>query len=203
MNSVTTGHTSLCGGTFRAVKEAGWVRNPIDSFILAEIEKLGMSHAPEADRVALIRRVTYDLTGLPPTSADVSDFIEDHRVDAYERLVEGRWPVLSMANDGVSTGSTWLTMLTQTDSSSMPSARRLAISRLGCERSQRGPPVRSLCRASDRRRRPCPRQSRRLDRHRLLPLRSRELVGGNVIPEVKRQSELTEITGTVGSVFLE
>ena len=96
-----------------AVKEAGWVRNPIDSFILAEIEKLGMSHAPEADRVALIRRVTYDLTGLPPTSADVSDFVEDHRVDAYERLVER---LLASPQYGQRWGQHWLDLAHYADS---------------------------------------------------------------------------------------
>ena len=58
-----------------AVKETGWVKNPIDRFILAEIEKLEMVHAPEADRVALIRRVTFDLTGLPPSPDEVDAFL--------------------------------------------------------------------------------------------------------------------------------
>ena len=49
------------------VKEVGLVRNPIDRFILAGLESVELRHAPEADRVALIRRVTFDLTGLPPT----------------------------------------------------------------------------------------------------------------------------------------
>ena len=49
---------------------------------------MGFAHAPEADRVALIRRVTFDLTGLPPTPAEVDAFLADDRPDAYERLVD-------------------------------------------------------------------------------------------------------------------
>src|SRR5262245_22053386 len=48
------------------VGEAGWSRNPVDRFILAGLDEVGFRHAPEADRVALIRRLTFDLTGLPP-----------------------------------------------------------------------------------------------------------------------------------------
>src|SRR5579875_3373007 len=71
-----------------AVQDPNWVCNPIDRFILAGLEEMGWRPAPEADRPALIRRVTYDLTGLPPTPAEVDTFVNDHRPDAYERLVD-------------------------------------------------------------------------------------------------------------------
>src|SRR5690242_1850373 len=71
-----------------AVKAASWVRNPIDPLILAGLEEMGWSPAPEADRVALIRRVTFDLTGLPPMPEEVAAFLEDDRPHAYERLVD-------------------------------------------------------------------------------------------------------------------
>ena len=96
-----------------AVKEAGWVKNAIDSFILAEIEKLGMAHAPEADRVALIRRVTYDLTGLPPTPEEVSDFADDRRLDAYDRLVDR---LLASPQYGQRWGQNWLDLAHYADS---------------------------------------------------------------------------------------
>src|SRR5262249_55507682 len=54
-----------------AVKEVGWVRNPIDRFILAGLQELDFTHAPEADKSSLLRRVTFDLTGLPPTPGEV------------------------------------------------------------------------------------------------------------------------------------
>ena len=71
-----------------AVKESGWVRNPIDRFVLAGLEAAGYRHSPEADRRALIRRVTYDLTGLPPSPIELEQFLGDARPDAYERLVD-------------------------------------------------------------------------------------------------------------------
>jgi Protein of unknown function (DUF1553)/Protein of unknown function (DUF1549)/Planctomycete cytochrome C len=73
-----------------AVKEghASWPRNPIDGFLLAAMERQGLSPAPEADRRTLIRRLTFDLIGLPPTAKEVSAFLADDSPDAYERLVD-------------------------------------------------------------------------------------------------------------------
>lgn len=64
------------------------VNNPIDQFILARLEKEHLTPAPEADKPTLIRRVTFDLTGLPPTPAEVDAFLADKKPGAYERLVE-------------------------------------------------------------------------------------------------------------------
>jgi hypothetical protein len=71
-----------------AVKDAGWVRNPVDAFILARLEKEGLKPSPEADKVTLIRRVTLDLTGLPATPAEVDAFVADSSPAAYEKLVD-------------------------------------------------------------------------------------------------------------------
>jgi Protein of unknown function (DUF1553)/Protein of unknown function (DUF1549)/Concanavalin A-like lectin/glucanases superfamily/Planctomycete cytochrome C len=71
-----------------AVKNAAWVRNPIDNFILAELEKRGLQPAPEADRRALARRLSLDLTGLPPEPQEVEAFVKDQSADAYERFVD-------------------------------------------------------------------------------------------------------------------
>jgi hypothetical protein len=70
------------------VADTAWPRNPIDDFILARLEKEGLRPSPEADRVTLIRRVTLDLTGLPPTPAEVDAFLADRSTDAYEKLVD-------------------------------------------------------------------------------------------------------------------
>jgi len=70
-----------------AVKETSWPRTEVDRFILARLEKEGLKPAPEADKAALIRRVTFDLTGLPPTPAEVEAFAADKAPDAYARLV--------------------------------------------------------------------------------------------------------------------
>jgi hypothetical protein len=70
------------------VKNAGWVRNAIDAFVLDRLEKQGLQPAPEADRPTLARRVSLDLTGLPPTPAEVEAFVADEAPDAYERFVD-------------------------------------------------------------------------------------------------------------------
>ena len=63
--------------TLPPVKRISWVRNPVDRFILARLESEGLEPSPEADRVTLIRRVTLDLTGLPPTPAEVDAFLAE------------------------------------------------------------------------------------------------------------------------------
>ncbi len=71
-----------------AVKDASWPRNPIDRFILARLEQEGLSPSPEASREQLIRRVSLDLTGLPPTPQEVDAFLADDSPGAYEKVVD-------------------------------------------------------------------------------------------------------------------
>ena len=71
-----------------AVQTQGWVRNGIDAFILARLEKEGLKPSPEADRRTLLRRVSLDLTGLPPTVDEVDAFLADNSDAAYEKLVD-------------------------------------------------------------------------------------------------------------------
>jgi hypothetical protein len=70
------------------IKQPAWPRNDIDRFTLASMEANGLEPAPEADRRTLIRRVTLDLTGLPPTPAEVEAFVKDKSPAAYERVVD-------------------------------------------------------------------------------------------------------------------
>ena len=71
-----------------AVHDEKWARNPIDRFILARLEREGLHPAPEADKTALLRRVSLDLTGLPPTPAQVDAFLQDGSPDAYGKAVD-------------------------------------------------------------------------------------------------------------------
>ncbi len=71
-----------------AVDDGGWCRTPIDAFVLERMRLAGFQPAPEATRETLIRRVTFDLTGLPPTPEQVDRFLADRSPDAYERLVD-------------------------------------------------------------------------------------------------------------------
>ncbi len=71
-----------------AVQHENWSSNAIDRFILAKLEKKGLIPTPAADRVTLIRRVTLDLIGVPPTPEEVDAFLADERPDAYEQLVD-------------------------------------------------------------------------------------------------------------------
>jgi hypothetical protein len=69
------------------VSNPSWVRNPIDAFVLVHLDQEGLKPSPEADRITLIRRVTFDLTGLPPTPAEIDAFLADKSPDAYEKVV--------------------------------------------------------------------------------------------------------------------
>jgi hypothetical protein len=70
------------------VQKRTWVRNPIDRFILARLEREGLTPSPEADRARLLRRVSFDLTGLPPTLAELDSFLADRSAEAYEEAVD-------------------------------------------------------------------------------------------------------------------
>jgi hypothetical protein len=74
--------------TLPSVRDGHWPRNPIDRFILARLEKEGLRPSPEAPRETLIRRVSLDLTGLPPTPEEVEAFLADHSPDAYQKVVD-------------------------------------------------------------------------------------------------------------------
>jgi hypothetical protein len=95
------------------VARVDWVRNPIDLFVLAKLEAAGMSPSPEADRRTLIRRLSSDLIGLPPTSAEVEAFVHDTDPAAYEKLVER---LLSSPHYGERMALPWLDAARYADS---------------------------------------------------------------------------------------
>jgi hypothetical protein len=95
------------------VKEVSWARNSIDRFILARLEKEGLKPSPEADKITLIRRLSLDLTGLPPTIEEVDRFVADPATDAYEMLVER---LLASPHYGERWGRHWLDAARYADS---------------------------------------------------------------------------------------
>lgn len=70
------------------VKNGAWVANPIDAFILSKLESKGYAPAKSADKITLIKRIYYALTGLPPSQSDVENFVKDTAPDAYEKIVD-------------------------------------------------------------------------------------------------------------------
>jgi hypothetical protein len=95
------------------VKSAGWARNPIDAFILARLEAAGLKPSPEASRHTLIRRLSLDLTGLPPSPEEVRAFVTDSSPNAYERLVDR---LLASPHFGERWARMWLDLARYADS---------------------------------------------------------------------------------------
>src|SRR6185436_15303433 len=88
-----------------SVKGTRWLRNSIDRFILARLEKEGLKPSAEADRYTLARRVALDLTGLPPTVKELDKFINDRNPMAYEKFVDD---LLSKPSFGEHWARMWL-----------------------------------------------------------------------------------------------
>jgi hypothetical protein len=88
-----------------SVNLPGWARNEIDAFVLARLTQAGLKPSPEADRSTLLRRLSFDLRGLPPTLDEVNEFLSDARPDAYERLVDR---VLASPRYGEKMAQLWL-----------------------------------------------------------------------------------------------
>jgi mono/diheme cytochrome c family protein len=95
------------------VAQTAWVRTPIDAFILARLEKEGLHPAKEAGKEALLRRVSLDLIGLPPTPAEIDAFLSDSQPDAYERVVDR---LLASPHYGERWARPWLDLARYADS---------------------------------------------------------------------------------------
>lgn len=96
-----------------AVREETWCRNPVDRFVLAKLEAHEMTPGWEAGRDELIRRATFDLTGLPPTPQEVQAFIDDSSPDAYEHLIDR---LLASPRYGERWGRHWLDLVRYAES---------------------------------------------------------------------------------------
>jgi hypothetical protein len=111
------------------VNDGAWVYSPIDQFVLAKVEEAGLHPAPDADRRSLIRRLTFDLIGLPPTPEEIDAFERDRAPDAYERLVDR---LLASPRFGERWGRHWLWRVKR-QGVQCPLSARVALPRL-CDR---------------------------------------------------------------------
>jgi hypothetical protein len=96
-----------------AVKQAGWVRQPLDRFILARLEKEGLNPSPEADKASLLRRASLDLTGLPPTLEEQAAYLADTSSNAYEKQIDR---LLASPQYGERWAALWLDLARYADS---------------------------------------------------------------------------------------
>lgn len=95
------------------VKNSAWIKSPIDAFILAKLEEKGLKPAPPADKLTLLRRVSFDLTGLPPSEKEIRDFLSDSSPDAFKKVVER---LLASPRYGEKWGRNWLDVARYADS---------------------------------------------------------------------------------------
>ncbi|MEY4387602.1 MAG: hypothetical protein RLY20_2885 [Verrucomicrobiota bacterium] len=95
-----------------AVKNEAWCKTPVDHFILAKLEDKGLTPNAPADKRTLLRRVTFDLTGLPPTTAEVDAFLADNSPDAFEKVVDR---LLASPHYGERWGRHWLDVARYSD----------------------------------------------------------------------------------------
>ena len=95
------------------VQRSSWIRNPIDAFVLARLEQEGLAPSPEASREALLRRVSLDLIGLPPTIEEIDAFLADQSPDAYEKVVDR---LLASPHYGERWARPWLDLARYADS---------------------------------------------------------------------------------------
>jgi hypothetical protein len=190
------------------VRDAAWVRTPVDAFILARLEQAGLQPASPAERVALLRRATIDLTGLPPTPEEVADFVSDNRPDAYARVVDR---LLASPQYGERWAQHWLDVVRYAESNGYeldaerPHAwryrdyvirafnedlpyDRFVTEQLAGDRLAQGKDARANAEVLVA-----------TGFNRCGPI---HLVSGNTDPEVNRQEVLTEMTTAVGSAFL-
>jgi Protein of unknown function (DUF1549)/Protein of unknown function (DUF1553)/Planctomycete cytochrome C len=95
------------------VKDSRWVKTPVDAFILAKLEEKGLKPAPPAQKTALLRRATFDVTGLPPTEQEIKDFLADQSPEAFEKVVDR---LLASPRYGERWGRHWLDVARYADS---------------------------------------------------------------------------------------
>lgn len=180
-----------------------WVRNPIDAFILRGLEGKKIEPSRPLDRAQLIRRVTYDLTGLPPAPSDVDAFLKDKSPDAYEKVVDR---LIASPQYGERWASKWLDVVRYADTNGFeldldrPHAWRYRDYVIQSFNSDK--PYDRFVREQIAGDEMFPGSQEALIATGYLRAGSEHLVSGNIDPEESRQEVLTEIATNVGQTFL-
>jgi hypothetical protein len=180
-----------------------WIRTPIDGFILQSLREKQLSPSPSLDRIQLIRRVTYDLTGLPPTPVDVASFLGDKSPDAYEKVVDR---LLASPQYGEHWASKWLDVVRYADTNGFeldadrPHAWRYRDYVIAAFNHDK--PYDLFIKEQIAGDEIFPGNKEALIATGYLRAESEHVVGGNIDPEESRQEVLTEIATNVGQAFL-
>jgi hypothetical protein len=181
----------------------GWVRTPIDGFILEGLRSKNLAPSPALSRERLLRRVTYDLTGLPPTPGEIDLFLRDRSADAYERVVDR---LVASPHYGERWALRWLDVVRYADTNGYeadalrPHAWRYRDYVVGSFNADK--PYKRFVAEQIAGDELYPGNVNALIAtgfHRCGPI---HLVGGNQDKEANRQEALTEMTSSIGSVFL-
>ena len=182
---------------------SAWVRTPIDAFILQGLEEKQTSPSPGLDRRALIRRVTFDLTGLPPSPAEVNAFLRDKSADAYEKVVNR---LLASPQYGERWAAKWLDVVRYADTNGFeldqdrPNAWRYRDYVIQSFRADK--PYDRFVEEQIAGDEMFPGSKEALIASGYLRAGSEHVVSGNIDPEESRQEVLTEIATSVGQTFL-
>jgi hypothetical protein len=183
--------------------DSAWVRNPIDAFILQDLRRRQLEPSKFLDRTQLIRRVTYDLTGLPPTPGEVDSFLKDQTRDAYEKVVDR---LLASPHYGERWASKWLDVVRYADTNGFeldqdrPHAWRYRdyVIRSFSQDKPYDRFIREQIAGDEM----FPGDHEALIATGYLRAGSEHVVAGNIDPEESRQEVLTEIATNAGQTFL-
>ena len=180
-----------------------WVRTPVDAFILRSLSEKKLTPSPALERAQLLRRVTYDLTGLPPTPEEVAAFLKDKAPDAYEKVVDR---LLASPHYGERWASKWLDVVRYADTNGFeldqdrPHAWRYRDYVIDAFNHDK--PYNRFVQEQIAGDEMFPGSNEALIATGYLRAGSEHVVSGNIDPEESRQEVLTEIATNVGQAFL-
>jgi hypothetical protein len=180
-----------------------WIRNPIDAFILESLRQKNLAPSAALDRISLIRRVTYDLVGLPPTPSEIDAFLQDKSPDAYEKVVDR---LLASPHYGERWATKWLDIARYADTNGFESDRdrphAWRYRDYVIEAFNNDEPYDRFVQEQIAGDEMFPDSKKALIATGYLRAGSEHIVSGNIDPAESRQEVLTEIATNIGQTFL-